>query len=224
MNAKNKEFENITNDVNMVSEIIFQQMNLIDDYLSNVNNSDSETVNELLSNESKIDDYEKLIYDKIVNCIVLYNPLAGELRQLMASLRITTNLERIGDLCINIIESLESTNKKIIGEKIKTLFVDMLKFATLMVRNSMSSFICCDMDLAEKVLNDDDVIDNLNEKINNLLSEFKHNEAYSSKEELTNLLSFNYINMNIERIADNATNIAEASIYMMQGEDIRHTN
>lgn len=224
MNAKNKEFENITNDVNMVSEIIFQQMNLIDDYLSNVNNSDSETVNELLSNESKIDDYEKRIYDKIVNCIVLYNPLAGELRQLMASLRITTNLERIGDLCINIIESLESTNKKIIGEKIKTLFVDMLKFATLMVRNSMSSFICCDMDLAEKVLNDDDVIDNLNEKINNLLSEFKHNEAYSSKEELTNLLSFNYINMNIERIADNATNIAEASIYMMQGEDIRHTN
>lgn len=224
MNAKNKEFENITNDVNMVSEIIFQQMNLIDDYLSNVNNSDSETVNELLSNESKIDDYEKLIYDKIVNCIVLYNPLARELRQLMASLRITTNLERIGDLCINIIESLESTNKKIIGEKIKTLFVDMLKFATLMVRNSMSSFICCDMDLAEKVLNDDDVIDNLNEKIKNLLSEFKHNEAYSSKEELTNLLSFNYINMNIERIADNATNIAEASIYMMQGEDIRHTN
>lgn len=224
MNTKNIAFENITNDVNIVSEIIFQQMNLIDDYLSKENSSDNEIISKLLNNENKIDEYEKLIYDKIVNCIVLYNPLARELRQLMSCLRITTNLERIGDLCINIIESFESTNKRIIGENVKTLFVDMLKFTTLMVRNSMSSFICCDTVLAQKVLNDDDVIDNLNEKINSLLIEFKHNDAYSSKEELTNLLSFNYINMNIERIADNATNIAEASIYMMQGEDIRHTN
>ena len=172
-------------------------------------------------NEKKIDEYEVIINDKFINSIVLYQPVASDIRKLVSVYRITINLERIGDLVMNIIHSLKSIKGTSEYEAMSDVILNMLLSGIGMVEKSLLSFANNDDSYAVWTIKNDEIVDDMNRKLLiNSISRAK--VSNKTKEMLLSYVDLKNIITNIERIADHATNIAEASIYSMQGTDIRH--
>jgi phosphate transport system protein len=172
-------------------------------------------------NEKKIDEFEVIISDKFINSIVLYQPVASDIRKLVSVYRITINLERIGDLVINIIDSIGSVKDSSEYKAMTDVIMNMLLSGISMVEKSLLSFINNDDSYAVWTIKNDEIVDEMNRKLLiNSISKAKVSEK--TREMLLSYVDLKNIIINIERIADHATNIAEASIYSMQGTDIRH--
>jgi phosphate transport system protein len=177
---------------------------------------------EIMKNEDKIDKYEVLVSDKFISSIVLYQPVASDIRKIVAIYRMTINLERIGDLVMNILHSIE--NLKGSEEYIAMIEVitGMLLSGITMVEKSLLSFINNDNEYAIWTIKNDEIVDDMNRKL--LINSIsKANVSDRTREMLLSYVDLKNIITNIERIADHATNIAEASIYSLQGTDIRHS-
>ncbi|MGZ3685698.1 MAG: phosphate signaling complex protein PhoU, partial [Bdellovibrionota bacterium] len=145
------------------------------------------------------------------------SPLAADLRLVIAILKISTDLERMGDQAVNI-----SYNAKdyLEGEPVKDL-VDiprMAKEVKAMVRDALDAFVRQDRTLAEEVLLKDDVVDNLKDKVFHELIAYMTRTPTNIKQALDLIL----IARNLERLGDHATNIAEDVIFAVTGDDIRH--
>jgi len=172
-------------------------------------------------NENKIDQYEVIISDKFINSIILYQPVASDIRKLNSVLRISINLERIGDIVLNIINSLKSIKGTAEFEAMQEVLMNMLVSGVTMVEKSLLSFMNNDDSYAEWTIKNDEIVDEMNRKLLiNSVSRAKVNEK--TREMLLSYMDLKNIITNMERIADHATNIAEVSIYSMQGTDIRH--
>ncbi len=113
-----------------------------------------------MENEAKINAIELEIDDLAIELLALHQPMATNLRFIIAALKINTNLERMGDLSVNIAHSARS----LIDAPAITPMVDIPHIAGLvqsMVRNSLDAFVACDVDLARNVLLSDDAVDSL---------------------------------------------------------------
>jgi len=131
------------------------------------------------------------------------------------------SLERVGDMVINVLNFVESIKTPEVYTKLSEVVTNMLIQSSSMVNKSLLAFTNDDKDYAIWTIKNDAVVDELNKKM--LKKAIK--KSVSSNEDKELLMSF--INMNsmvstIERIADQATNIAEAAIYSIEGKDIRH--
>jgi phosphate transport system protein len=172
-------------------------------------------------NEKKIDEYEVIINEKFIDSVVLFQPVASDIRKLIAVYRISINLERVGDLVINIIQSLQSIKMTPEYKTMADVILTMLLSGISMVEKSLLSFINNDDSYAGWTIKNDEIVDDMNRKLLiNSISKAKVTEK--TREMLLSYVDLKNIITNIERIADHATNIAEASIYSMQGTDIRH--
>lgn len=176
---------------------------------------------EVIINEEKADLLEVKLSDKITRIIVLHQPVASDLRKLMACFRIVMNLERIGDSVMNIIKLYPKIRDAETFGHLTDVILNMLSVSREMVEKSILSFINNDKEYAIWTIKNDDIVDKMNHKlIHNLVSKSKL--PIDREDLLLSLIHINSIISNIERIADHATNIAEASIYSMEGKDIRH--
>jgi phosphate transport system protein len=206
-----------------MSDIVLAQLTLLEKYMSGTNEEERSRIeSELRINEEKIDKYEVLISDKFINSIVLYQPVASDIRKIVAIYRMMINLERIGDRVMNILHSVgnikNSHEYKAMSEVISVMLVSGIS----MVEKSLLSFINNDNEYAIWTIKNDEVVDEMNHKLLiNSISKAKVSEK--TKEMLLSYIDLKDIITNIERIADHATNIAEASIYSIQGTDIRHS-
>jgi len=176
---------------------------------------------EVDSNELKIDVFERDISEKIIDMIVLQSPVASDLRKIMAIYQMVSNLERIGDQIKNVVKLLPRIDDVEVYAYMSNIILSMVMSSNIMVRKAVSSFINNDNESAIWTIKNDDVIDEINHK---LIKDTIMKNKYSEK---TQHLLFTFINLNsiisnIERIADHATNIAEASIYSIKGDDLRH--
>jgi phosphate transport system protein len=177
---------------------------------------------EILENENKIDKFEILISDKFISSIVLYQPVASDIRKIVAIYRMTINLERIGDRVMNILHSLENIKDSEEYKAMAEVISMMLVSGVSMVEKSLLSFINNDNEYAIWTIKNDEIIDDMNHKLLiNSISKAKINDK--TREMLLSYIDLKDIITNLERIADHATNIAEASIYSIQGTDIRHS-
>jgi phosphate transport system protein len=172
--------------------------------------------------ENRIDNYEVVISEQFTNTIVLYQPLASDVRRIVACYRMTLNLERIGDRIMNMIRILSKIRNSPEYSPVAGLINNMLTSGVLMVEKALLSFTNSDPDFAIWTIKNDSVVDEMNHKlllghINKADIDDKTRGMVMSYIEIKDMIS------NIERIADHATNIAEASIYSLQGTDIRHT-
>ena len=179
-------------------------------------------ITEIRENEDKIDKYEIIISDKFINSIVLYQPVASDIRRIVAIYRMTINLERIGDRVMNIIRALgnikDTKEYKALAEVISVMLVSGMT----MVEKALLSFINSENEYAVWTIKNDEIVDEMNHKLlTNSIS--KANVSEKTKEMLLSYIDLKDIITNLERIADHATNIAEASIYSIQGTDIRHS-
>lgn len=224
MNTKDKAIQDILSDFEDLTMIVLQQLDFLESLLSkDKEKTDKEAIyTTMYLNEDIIDMYENKMNENIINTIVLYHPLAGELRKIMSCMRMVSNLERIGDLSMNIAEFVKKAdNIFLIKDLAKSLYTMLIKSRD-MVQKAISSFSCEDMELANSTIAADDIIDELNDSITKAILDDKIIEKYNDKDGINSLICINNISLNLERIGDNATNIAEAAIYMLQGKDIRH--
>jgi phosphate transport system protein len=219
---KDEALKEILADYESLANLVLGQLDILDNLITNSDlNVPEKQYKEILENESKLDKGEVKLSDKIVNAIALYQPVAIEIRQLIALYRITISLERIGDHAVSIVRFMQ----EIKSEKAYTILADfitnMMLLAVKMVRNALLSVVTKDMDLAIWTIKNEAVVDELNRK----LLKKAISKAQKSDEKKNILISFIQIKemvSNIERISDHAANIAEASIYAYEGKDIRH--
>ncbi len=214
--------EDISDDFSRVSELVLLQLKRLKDIIIS---GDIIMSKEILSgfekNEKAINKYEIKISEKVINTIVLYNPLASDLRKIIAIYNMSLNIERIGDLVVNIIKSARNIENAKMFEKSKDSIYKILKFSTGLVQNAILSFINSDITAALDSIKMDKFDDELNQLI--LEKAVKKGKSTSDIEKvLLSFVSLRSIVSNIERIADHAVNIAEATVYALEGTDIRH--
>jgi phosphate transport system protein len=207
-----------------MADTILSQLKLLEKVMADntVAEERERIITEIRENEDKIDKYEILISDKFINSIVLYQPVASDIRRIVAIYRMTINLERIGDRVINIVRALgnikDTKEYKALAEVISVMLVSGMT----MVEKALLSFINSDNEYAVWTIKNDEIVDEMNHKLlTNSIS--KANVSEKTKEMLLSYIDLKDIITNLERIADHATNIAEASIYSIQGTDIRHS-
>lgn len=167
--------------------------------------------------EADINRMELEIDDIATKLLALEQPVASDLRFITAAGKINNNLERIGDLAVNVAERSES----LIQHRQFAIPADIPQLADLtgeMVRNALEAFVKKDSNEARAVLLADDAIDNLRDSIfNSLIRQMKKNPQ--SVQACVDLM---FAARSLERIADHATNIAEAVVFMIEGVDLRH--
>ncbi len=167
--------------------------------------------------DKKVDKYDLKI-DKICQRIFALNqPVAMDLRLIMSSLTINSNLERIGDIAVNIAEGAVFLGKKPDFFE-KTHFTQMAGLVKEMIKNAIDAFIEGNAKLAEKVVQTDDQVDALNRENHRILIEvMKENPA--NIEKAVHLL---VISRQLERLGDHATNIAEDVYFIVEAQMIKH--
>ena len=172
---------------------------------------------EVLRNEARINQMEIEVDDFAVGLMALYQPMARDLRFLTAAIKINADLERMGDLAVNIVERALSL---IFQPPVKPLIdiPQMAKLVESMVRRSLDAFVKRDPELARAVLLSDDAVDELRDAIYHELIGFMERDSRT----VSRAVDLMFVARNLERIADHATNIAEDVLYLVQGVDVRH--
>lgn len=221
-NKKDQALKKILKEFETFSELTLTQLSLLEKVLSSEDRElPSDIIAQMKKNEAKLDKYEVSISERIVNTIVLHKPVASDLRMIFACYRMSVNLERIGDLVMNIINFLDKVKDHDTFQRSSDLIDNMLSQSTQMVTKSLISFINSDKNYAIWTIKNDEVIDELYNKL--IKKSIKGSRVSDeNKKMLLDLMDIRSIISNIERIADHATNIAEASIYSMEGTDVRH--
>jgi phosphate transport system protein len=206
-----------------MADIILAQLKLLEKYLDEQVEEERTLIrSEIDINEDRIDKYEVLISEKFINSIILYQPVASDIRKAVAISRMSINLERIGDRVINILNSVDNIKDSDEYKAMIEVLNVMLLSGISMVEKSLLSFINNDNEYAIWTIKNDEVVDDMNSKLLiNSISKAKVSDK--TKEMLLSYIDLKSIITNLERIADHATNIAEASIYSIQGTDIRHS-
>jgi len=168
--------------------------------------------------DHEINAAEIAIDECCLELLALRQPAARDLRFITITLKIVTDLERMGDQCANIAKRARELNE----EPPLKPYIDiprMAHLAEVMVKQALDSFVVGDADLAVKVCRDDSLVDDLNNQIQRELLTFMIEDPTT----ISRAMKLNYISKSLERIADHATNIAEMVIFMVKGKDIRHT-
>ena len=178
---------------------------------------DSEKARQTIARDAEVNRMDIESDERCIRLLALHQPAAGDLRFITTGLKITTDLERIGDNAVNICErALELSELP----QLKP-YIDIPRMAAIaqsMVNDSLDSFVRDDTALAEEVIERDDEVDALNYQIyRELLSYMAEDPGTISR--ATQIL---FVSKYLERIADHATNIAEMVVYMVKGRTIRH--
>jgi phosphate transport system protein len=172
---------------------------------------------EVIESDHEIDHFEVEIEEDCLKILALYQPAAIDLRYVVGILKMNNDLERMGDLAVNIAErSAYLADKK--GTDLFVDFTTMGEKTVAMVKKALDALIRMDAALAREVCAADDEVDIINREI--LISIQKHIEK--NPKEVKSLIHLLLVSRHLERIADQATNIAEDVIYMTEGTIIRH--
>lgn len=219
---KDDAINSILTDFEEFANLVLHQLDVLEKVISTGEIKIAQEVSdELLSNEKKIDKMEVKISDKILNTIVLYQPVASDIRKIFACYRIIISLERIGDMVINILNFIQNIKTIKIYNELNDVISNMIINSSNMVNKALLSFTMDDRELAIWTIKNDDVVDDMNKKM--MKKAIKKSTGSDEEKKLLNsFINMNSVVSNIERIADHATNIAEAAIYSIEGKDVRH--
>jgi len=177
---------------------------------------DQKRARQVIASDAAINEFEESIDANCVRLVALYQPVAIDLRQVMAMDHLIVELERIGDLAVNIAEEA-LTLGNFPGEGLHRDLPRMARMALDMVRRSLTAFLEHDAAQAREVCKADDEVDHLDRSIiQDLLGDMVDTEAIPVCQSQINIVR------NLERTGDHATNIAEQVVYMVEGESVRH--
>jgi phosphate transport system protein len=178
---------------------------------------DSKYCQMVLTGENAINEAEREIDELSLDLLAMQQPMAVDLRFILAVLKINADLERVGDQAVNIAQRVLD----LISEPEVQLPVDIPRMAdsvSTMVQRALEAFLDGRAEVAEAVLQMDGIVDRMKDEAFIVLVQKMHNEPAVTRAALNVLL----ISRNLERIADHATNIAEDVIFWVRGADVRH--
>jgi phosphate transport system protein len=187
-----------------------------------LSDGDEEQARVVIARDKTINAMENNIVDKAINLIATNQPVAGDLRFLAASLRLATELERMGDLGSNLARrtlglaslSRQGAETEPFPENINTMMVKTVE----MLNKSVNAFVERDTELASLVLELDDEIDDLNHKVRAEVLD----TVYNNGRKVAWGLEIINTAAHLERLGDHATNLSEETIYIVKGKNVRH--
>ncbi|MGE0040217.1 MAG: phosphate signaling complex protein PhoU [Vicinamibacterales bacterium] len=180
---------------------------------------DPEQLEAVLAGDEPVNDLHMEVDDRCFKLLALHQPMAADLRVIVAAVKINTDLERVGDLAVNIAEA----GKRYLQHAPDKPLIDIPRMgdiAQLMLRDALDAFVRRDVALAESVLAEDDRLDALKTQIFRELLTYMLQDTGTIEPSLDLIL----ISRHLERIGDHATNIAEDVIFMVSAKDVRHQN
>jgi phosphate transport system protein len=178
---------------------------------------DDDLIERVLVSDEPLNALHIEIDSRCFTLLALYQPMAVDLRAIVAAVKINTDLERVGDLAINIAEAA----RQYTGHPPVKKLIDIPRMATIaqrMLRDALDAFVRRDTILAQHVLNEDDALDALKTQIFRELLTYMLQDPHTIEPALDLIL----ISRHLERIGDHATNVAEDVIFMVSARDVRH--
>jgi phosphate transport system protein len=178
---------------------------------------DNALIERVMKGDGPLNSLHIEIDNRAFTLLALHQPMAADLRTIVAAVKINTDLERVGDLAVNIAEAARRYSQH---PAIKRL-IDipaMARIAQSMLRDSLDAFVRLDTNLAQQVLNEDDKLDALKTQIFRELLTYMLQDPSTIEPALDLIL----ISRHLERIGDHATNIAEDVIFIVSARDVRH--
>ncbi len=178
---------------------------------------DARLAQQVFEREKAINQSERIIDEMAVDLLAMQQPMATDLRFVLAVLKINSDLERVGDLAVNIAQrSLDLTQEAEI--EVSVDIARMTTAVSTMVRRALESFLSAKAEVAQAVLEMDNIVDRMkDEAFVNLVGQMR-----SDPDRVRVYLDVLLITRSLERIADHATNIAEDVIFWVSGADVRH--
>jgi len=200
---------------------VLKMCSLVDEQVQNaiksVEEDNLELAQSVIDRDKKVNKYDIKI-DKICQRIfALAQPVAMDLRYIMSSLTINSNLERIGDIAVNIAENVLIVKKKPEFYH-DTKLEEMFNLTKRMLKNSIDAFIGANPELAKEVIQTDDVVDRLNAENHQILKSMMK----QSPENIEGAVALLVISRELERLADHSTNIAEDVFFIVEAQMIKH--
>lgn len=185
--------------------------------IRSIEERDEALAKKLISEDVLIDDTEIEVEEECLKILALHQPVAIDLRFIVAVLKINNDLERIGDLAVNIAErSAFLANQPEVRTSFD--FASMCKETEAMLNMSLDALVNLSSELAQQVCKRDDIIDAMNREMY-----LKIQEAIQTHpDQMVSYIHLLSVSRHLERIADHATNIAEDVIYMIEGRIVRH--
>ena len=178
---------------------------------------DADSVQRILTGDGPINQLHIEIDNRCFTMLALHQPMAVDLRAIVSAVKINTDLERVGDLAVNIAEAVGRYMKH---PPVKEL-IDIPRMATVaqaMLRDALDAYVRRDIAMAEAVLNEDDTLDGLKTQVFRELLTYMLSDPSTIEPALDLIL----ISRHLERIGDHATNVAEDVIFMVSARDVRH--
>ena len=179
---------------------------------------DSALATKVIEGDLPVNQLDVEIDEGSIQLLALHQPAARDLRLITTAMKIASELERISDMA----ESISMRTLELNDEPQLKPYIDLPRmghWATVMVKESLDSFVREDVDLARKVLRDDDFVDDLMGQLFRELLSYMIEEPRT----ITRAIRLLFVAKSIERVADHATNIAELVVYLVEGKIIRHT-
>ena len=178
---------------------------------------DRELIARVLSGDGPLNALHIEVDNRCFTLLALHQPMAADLRSIVAAVKINTDLERVGDLAVNI---AEAARRYASHAPVKKL-IDIPRMAAIaqrMLRDALDAFVRRDTELAQHVLNEDDALDALKTQIFRELLTYMLQDPATIEPALDLIL----VSRHLERIGDHATNVAEDVIFMVLAKDVRH--
>ena len=179
--------------------------------------ADRTLLRQVIAGDESINRLHLEIDDRAFKLLALFQPVAVDLRSIVSAVKINSDLERIGDLAVNI---AEAADRYVSHAPVKPL-VDLPKMAQLavsMLHQALEAFVSEKIALAQSVLAEDDVLDNLKDQVFRDLLQIMIREPQTVEPGLDLIL----ISRHLERVGDHATNVAEDVIFIVEARDVRH--
>ncbi len=173
---------------------------------------------QVIAGDIVIDREEVDIEEECLKILALHQPVADDLRFIVAALKMNNDLERIGDLAVNIAQHAELIASEDQRVPVPFEYFAMAQKAQEMLRKSLDALVNQDANLAYQVCRTDDEVDGMKRELQKLFAK----EGVEKLDETQPLINLFLISRHLERIADHATNIAEDVIYMVTGQIPRH--
>lgn len=200
--------------INQMANLVANQLDMA---FTALQTTDLDICKAVKNRDKEVDAYEVLIQVQCENLFALFQPVAVDLRFIMTAIMISYQLERCGDIAVNITNRVKKTvNFKSLIEDSK--IIEMGAQAQKMAKEAIESFLHNNVELAKKVLDQDEIVDNHNKKIFQLLVD----KMQSHPEWIEPGAHLLVLSRQIERLADHATNIAEDVVFMVDAQIIAH--
>src|SRR5256714_365731 len=170
-----------------------------------------------IADDEEIDQLEKQIDKDGVDVLLRFQPVASDLRRVVSAMKLSPNIERVGDQATNIARRARKLNQHPPLPETE-IIAPIHAHAMSMFKDSIDAFVREDVDLARAVVGRDDALDRMNKMANRQLIE----RMAQDPEQLRGYLNLIFVSRCLERVGDHATNIAEDAVYAAAAEDIRH--